>query len=62
MKYNYYIVEKLEGGAWKCVCCEKTFSKSTKKSKHQNTETHELKLYLYKKEKFKKIEAEKEEE
>jgi hypothetical protein len=61
MKYNHYLVNILPDKRWKCVCCEKSFSNSTKKSKHQNTETHEMKLFQYRKDKLKQIEAERNE-
>jgi len=50
MKYNFYVVEKLEGGAWKCKCCDKTFKISHKKIDHQKTQKHQINYAQYKRE------------
>jgi len=57
MKYIFYLVQKLEGGAWKCICCDKTYSKETKKSKHQKTPKHLLNYDILRKEKMKRLKA-----
>lgn len=57
MKYNFYLVEKLEGGAWKCKCCDKIYSKVTKKSKHQKTPKHQLHYEIHIKEKKERLRA-----
>ena len=57
MKYNFYMVKKLEGGAWKCTCCDKTYSKETKKSKHQKTPKHLLNYDIFQKERQQRLRA-----
>ena len=62
VKKNYIkkkdkILEDRRTNKIKCKCCDKTYSKETKKSKHQKTPKHQLNYDIFQKERQQRLKA-----